>query len=42
MISAFDYLDILSRIRIEKYLIARKSINILINITNNPEITSLY
>lgn len=42
MISSFDYMDIFTRIKIEKYLISYKPISILINITNNPEITHLY
>jgi hypothetical protein len=36
MISAFNYLDILTHIKVQKYLIAQKSISILISITNNP------
>lgn len=42
MISSFDYMDIFTRIKIEKYLINYKPISILINVTNNPEITHLY
>jgi hypothetical protein len=41
MVSAFDYLDVLTRVRIEKYLIAQR-IPILISINNNPEIIPLY
>jgi hypothetical protein len=41
MVSAFDYMDVLTRIKIERYLI-RQPISIIVSITNNPEIINLY
>jgi ABC-type cobalamin/Fe3+-siderophores transport system ATPase subunit len=42
LVSPLDYLDILTRIRVEKYLIDCKQISILISLTNITEVISLY
>ena len=42
VINGFDHLDIVSRRKLTKYLIARESINILIETTNVTEVINFY